>query len=401
METQKKKYFEEELGKIYELRRNDEFPAAVREAGRLFEELLKDEIQYFLSRVPFEVRKIIFECESEIGKGTKGINDFTLGQIIGIWRKAKLCDAVAEVEQLSARPLSAIDLNLICDLRNDCVHNAATLHEHEVDYVISSLKTFLGFFGVNITEKVSQRPKSIAALSELMQQSFSSVEVIEGTAAFYSRLVEIVSIPGNDSYDVTFLVENPPNPGRLRGTNNSTTEYFNLVKKNVLAGDARLRRIVTFNNKPKTAWILFNMIGSYRSVFEDNLILATFDASRSHGLSDILIPNIALYYSSQELSDGIAWIYSHQKDDNQNFIGMSGKSLFSTMRRLYTNWFKSCDRLTEARAVEQYTSTFGDNISLDFVAKTAMDFKDSIQLNDEELDGSIEYWASLLAKYGK
>ncbi|MBI2898506.1 MAG: hypothetical protein HYY06_33450 [Deltaproteobacteria bacterium] len=395
----RKEYYKDELAKVAELQRQGDGAAAVREAGRLFEELLRGTTQTYLSRVPYAVRKAIFDTESKIGKGNKGVAEFQFGELVGIWRTCRLADAIEQVEGRSTRALVAVDLNLICDLRNDCVHNSATPEEHEVEYVVAALRTFLGFFGVSVADQSVRSPRSVADFSELMRERFSSVEVIEGTVAFYRRLMEIVSRPEVDTYDLTYLVEDPPKPAKARATRDPTREYFEIIRRRVLAGEARLRRIVTFNNPAKSAWILFNLVGSHREVFEDNMTLATFEATRGSGTSDILVPNIAMYYTSQDVTDGVAWVYSHQADDHQNFIGLSGKALFPTMRRLYANWFKSCDRLTEARAVSQFSRFFGHLRGEPNVRAVAEKYRDVILLEPEEFERSIKHWVGLMDRY--
>lgn len=399
MDAERKTYFGDELEKVIEAQRRGEGAQAVREAGRMFEELLRSLVQDYLSRVPFAVRKAIFDAETEIGKGNKGIAEFQFGQLTGLWRTCRLTEAIGQVEGRSSRALAGIDLGLICDLRNDCVHNAASPEEHEVEYVVSSLRTYLGFFGVTVSSPSMQAPRSVADFSEMMRERFSSVEVIEGTVAFYRRLTEIVARPEVDTYDLTYLVESAPKLAKQKTTRDPTREYFDIIRRRVLAGEARLRRIVTFNNPAKSAWIFFNMIGSQREVFEDNLTLACFDAVRSNGASDVLIPNVAMYYTSHDVTDGVAWVYSHQADDQQNFIGLSGKALFPTMRRLYSNWFKSCDRLTEARAVSQFLRVFGEVKDEAAVRAVAEKHRDAIMLEEAELKHSVDYWVELIDKF--
>ncbi len=72
--------FAEEYRRISELSLNGDDATAIREGGRLFEEFCKELLTAYLPRVDFSVRKEVFERESQIGKGTKGIAEFTFGQ---------------------------------------------------------------------------------------------------------------------------------------------------------------------------------------------------------------------------------------------------------------------------------------------------------------------------------
>lgn len=391
-------YFAAEYGKLTSFDQEGNGATAIREAGRLFEELLRDVIRDSLARVDFGVRKAIFDAEVEIGKGNRGIGQFMFGELLRIWRTTKLLAALEQAEGRSTRALEAIRLDSVCELRNDCVHNAHSPERNEVVFVMSALRAYLEYFGAKVAEPGAP-VRSISDVQTLLSERFSSVEVVEGTATFYRRLAETVAQPEMDTYDLTFLVENPPREVKSQAQRDTAKEYFETVKRRVLAREARLRRIVTFNNPAKAAWILFNMIGTHAEVYDDALTLAVFDAKRGGGGADIMIPNVSMYYSSYDVSNGIAWIYSHHHDDQQNFIGLSGKALIPTMRRLYLNWFNSCDRLTLPRAAEHFRQWFGDPSSEADIRTIAEQHRGSLNISDEALDGSTRFWHALLGKH--
>lgn len=398
LSSERAAYFSAEYTKLAAFDEQGNGATAIREAGRLLEELLREVIQDNLAKVDFGVRRAIFEAEVEIGKGNRGIGQFMFGELLRIWRTAKLLPAIEKAEGRSTRALEAIRLDTVCDIRNECVHDAYSPERHDVALVMSALKAYLEYFGAKVGEPAAP-VRSIADVQTLLSERFSSVEVVEGTATFYRRLAEAVTQSEVDMYDLTFVVENPPREVKSQIQRDTAKEYFEIVRRRVLAREARLRRIVTFNNPAKAAWILFNMIGTHAEVYDEALSLAVFDAKRGGGVADIMIPNIAMYYSSYDPSNGIAWIYSHQQDDQQNFIGLSGKSLLPTMRRLYLNWFNSCDRLTPPRAVDQFRQWFGNPSSEAEIRAVAEQNRGSILISDEALDESVRFWQDLLGRY--
>jgi hypothetical protein len=398
LSTDRATYFAAEYAKLTSFDQEGNGAAAIREAGRLFEELLRDVIRDSLARVEFGVRKAIFDAEVEIGKGNRGVGQFGFGELLRIWRTTKLLAAIEQGEGRSTRALEAIRLDSVCELRNDCVHNAHSPERNEVVFVMSALRAYLEYFGAKVTEPGSP-VRSISDVQTLLSERFSAVEVVEGTATFYRRLAETVAQPEMDTYDLTFLVQSPPREVKSQAQRDTAKEYFEIVKRRLLAREARLRRIVTFNNPPKAAWILFNLIGTHAEIYDDALSLAVFDATRGGGAADIMIPNVSMYYSSYDVSNGIAWIYSHQQDDQQNFIGLSGKSLIPTLRRLYLNWFNSCDRLTPPRAVEQFRRWFGNPSSPAEIRTIAEQHRAWLNMGDEAVDGAVRFWHELLGKH--
>lgn len=386
--------FTEEYQRISEFAVDGDQATAIREGGRLFEELCKTLLTAYLPRVSFAVRKNIFEKETQIGKGTKGLAEFTFGQVIGLFREASFTKAIEDVEERSTAALAGVNLDYIADLRNRAVHEGADFQpeDHDTQYVVGSLKIFLLYFGVKVEEsKARSSPRTVEELSGMLQETFSSVEVLEGTQSFYRRLSELITKPEIDTLDFTYIVETPPLPSRT-SSGDARTEYFGLARDKVLSGKARLRRIVTFDNEPKAAWILFNLVGAHHEVFDTDIRLAYFDARKSSGSTAVMIPNLTLFYSSQDVSNGTAWIYSLQEDDNQNFVGLSGKAVFPAMRRLYASWYRSCDALSEARAVAVYKEKFGAPTTVDDVRALAEKHRQALSLNDEVLEKSIQYW---------
>lgn len=392
----------DEYMRISELAANGDHATALREGGRLFEELCKEILAAYLPRVDFNVRRSVFEAETQIGKGTKGLADFTFGQVVGLYRETGFVKALEAVEHKSAAALASVNLAYIASTRNEAVHKGANFEpaEYDVQYVLSSLKVFLLYFGVEVHDaRVQAVPRTVSELSGMLQESFSSVEVLEGTQSFYKRLLELIAKPETDTLDFTYIVETPPLQSRTAGRD-ARVEYFKLARQKVLSGQARLRRIVTFNNEAKAAWILFNLVGAHFEVYDTDIRLAYFEARRANGAPSVMIPNLTLFYSSQDVSDGVAWIYSLQEDDNQNFVGLSGRAVFSAMRRLYANWFRSCDPLTESRALEVYKQFFGTPNSVEEISALAERHCQALGLDDEGVEKSVGYWARMHSLIG-
>jgi hypothetical protein len=383
--------FASEFIRVSQLAEEGDEATSVREGGRLLEELCKEVVALYLPRVEIKTRSLLLKKEAEIGQGQKGLGDFTFGQIVGLMRESSFLDAVGEVDARSVTALKGINWSYIIELRNEGVHKGVDFEPeaYDVQLVLSSLRICLLYFGVQVSDADTPREKEDPF--KLLQERFSSVEVIEGTQAFFRRILEIAQRPEIDTFDVTFLVENPPKPNR--SGRDSATEYFRTVREKVVSGDARLRRIVTFNNPAKSAWILYNLVGGHHEVYDSEMRLAFFDAKKHSGAASVMIPNLTLFYSSQDVSDGYAWIYSTQEDDNQNFVCLSGKAVFSTMRRLYASWFRSCESLTEEKAKQMFTETFGYPETRSDLEQIAQKHASSIGLDERSLEKSINYWA--------
>jgi len=361
-----------------------DFEVAVREFGHLFEILLREMIQGSMASLPFQKRKHISDAEAEIGDGKRGIESFTLGQLVALVQKCRICDEIAGQLGKDARSISGINLNIVRDIRNQAVHGGQSITLSDARFVAAAYETFLAFFDVQV-DSPQVEPRNLEEIKGILERSAASVEVIEGTPKFFKRLTEIVDGGyGIDRFDATYLSEFPPRVTR----NQTLLRYWNLMEQRTLAGSMSVRRIVNFNNQEKLAWILFGQALAHRAVLGDLFQLAIFSSTRDSAGGHVMVPNIGLAYSSEEMTDGHAWIYQHEDGDRQNYIFFRGKSIFSTYRRIYNSWFGSCRRLDASVVRDLYISSFGMPESADDVRLVMKRFSDRFVWCDDSMESA-------------
>ncbi len=365
-----------------------EYEVAVREIGHLFEMLLRDLVQGSMASLPFAKRRLIADAEREIGEGKKGIESFTFGQIVGVLQKASLLDDLSDVFGQDCRPLSAVSLNTLRDIRNNAVHATTAVSLADAKLFATAYETFLAVFGVQIAGP-DPKPQNMGDLKELIERSAASVEVIEGTVSFFKRLTEIVeSDSAIDRFDATYLSELAPRVTR----NQVLCNYWDTMRRKVLDGKVSLRRIVTWNNLEKLSWVLFSLVLRHQPVFDDLFQLALFQANRDSAGGHVMVPNLGLAYSSENMTDGHAWIYQHEETDRQNYIFFRGRSIFSTYRRIYNSWYASCRRLDPLAIRALYVDNFGAADSAAQVQAVMKRYKDRLGLTDEEVEVGAARW---------
>ena len=85
-----------------------EFDVVVKECGTLFENALKEIYHQAITSLPFEARNAVMQAENDIGRGKKGVADFTFGELVGLFRTSKLLSKWVKQE--------GMDLGLIANL---------------------------------------------------------------------------------------------------------------------------------------------------------------------------------------------------------------------------------------------------------------------------------------------
>jgi hypothetical protein len=68
----------------------------VKESCTLFEIVFRRIFQQAVVSLSYKDREMILEVERVIGKGSKGVQDFGFGELVGLFRESKLMDKRAK-----------------------------------------------------------------------------------------------------------------------------------------------------------------------------------------------------------------------------------------------------------------------------------------------------------------
>lgn len=119
---------------------------ALREAGRLLEEVLKDIYRVVIFYIPYQQRKRIESVENQIGEDKKGISQFTLGEMVRLYIEGRFQNIWTSYTNRDSSLFHGVDLAIIVAKRNQCVHNIKENSEIswcQAELSITMLKTFL------------------------------------------------------------------------------------------------------------------------------------------------------------------------------------------------------------------------------------------------------------------
>lgn len=101
---------------------NGMYDIAVTQSCKLIEVAFKRIYREALSSCPFKDRVELFEVEQKFGMGKIGVEEFTLGRLIGLVEKTKLLDKWAKANGREMSLVSGFNLNHILKLRNGSTH---------------------------------------------------------------------------------------------------------------------------------------------------------------------------------------------------------------------------------------------------------------------------------------
>lgn len=113
-----------------------ETEASIRESGQLLEAALRKMILKLITAdLPFEEITAIQETVGRIGGGKKSIHSFGFGQLIGVYREAKIERILRREFESNFKRTRSIDWNLAVEWRNAVVHQkTSTLSARSIDF---------------------------------------------------------------------------------------------------------------------------------------------------------------------------------------------------------------------------------------------------------------------------
>ncbi len=129
----------------------------------LIEQALRQLFSRHLTRLDEKDRLRVQKAELEIGKGQKGAESFTMGQLVGVFRTSRFLDAWARVSGKDLGSIRLINFDELTTLRNAFIHGEREAAHSEAEFLFNCLHIIFETFGITnweLDEKPSESYKS-------------------------------------------------------------------------------------------------------------------------------------------------------------------------------------------------------------------------------------------------
>jgi hypothetical protein len=134
------------------------YTIVAKECVGLMEHALRQVFWEHLTHLDEHARLRVQEAEARIGKGQKGIEHFTLGQLVGVFRASHFLEAWAQMSGKDLRSLRLINFDALTTLRNALMHEDREATQAEAEFLVDGLRVMLETFGI-----MRQQEASVAA----------------------------------------------------------------------------------------------------------------------------------------------------------------------------------------------------------------------------------------------
>lgn len=178
-----------------------EYDVVIKECSTLFELSLKRIFKEAIITLPFEERSELFECEKKIGKGKKGVHDFTFGELVGLFRESRLMSKWTKHSSKELGLISSLDFGPIVNLRNQITHDGFKCSRYEAELINNYLRNLLATFGLaDLKSSIS------TSFRKDCPEPTKQVSTDKKVFKYYPDRGIIIN-PSDDSRNVSFKVE--------------------------------------------------------------------------------------------------------------------------------------------------------------------------------------------------
>ncbi|MCP4402524.1 MAG: NACHT domain-containing protein, partial [bacterium] len=132
------------------------YTIVVKECVGLIEHALRQLFSQYLTQLNEQDRLNVQKAETEIGKGQRGIERFTLGELVGVFRMSHFLDAWARTSGKNLNSLRVINFHELTTLRNKFIHGEMEATRSEAEFLLNCLQVILETFGIEDFEAVEE-----------------------------------------------------------------------------------------------------------------------------------------------------------------------------------------------------------------------------------------------------
>lgn len=125
-----------------------EYTIVAKECVGLIEQALRHLFSQTLTQLDEKDRLKVQEAEQNIGKGEKGIESFTMGQLVGLFRTSRFLEAWARASGRDLSSIRVINLNELTTFRNKFIHGDVEATRAEAEFLFNCLHVILETFEI-------------------------------------------------------------------------------------------------------------------------------------------------------------------------------------------------------------------------------------------------------------
>jgi SAM-dependent methyltransferase len=147
---------EDQIEQIRQDIQSERYTVAAKECAGIIEFAFREIYRRSIGEVDGSTRKKAFEVEDRLGGPSKDVSSFTLGELVGLFREAKLFDAYSKATGRKLRAITMIDFSQVVTVRNRMQHGREEVGRGEAQLFLHCVENMLEAFGILSLEAAEQ-----------------------------------------------------------------------------------------------------------------------------------------------------------------------------------------------------------------------------------------------------
>lgn len=139
---------EERIEQIRQDIGSERYTTAAKESAAVIEFAFREIFRRSIGAVDGKARSKAFEAEKKIGGPSKDADNFTLGELVQLFRESKLFQAYSEATGTQLRAITMIDFNQVVATRNRMQHDFYEVSRGEAQLFLHCVENMLEAFGI-------------------------------------------------------------------------------------------------------------------------------------------------------------------------------------------------------------------------------------------------------------
>ncbi|MDX8389458.1 MAG: hypothetical protein R8M38_03115 [Mariprofundaceae bacterium] len=127
---------------------NQSYTFAATEAAKIIELAFRKLLLHGLPKLDEKHRLKVMDAILAIGKGTKGVDSFGLGQMLAVIKRAHFFEAWETATGCDLMPIKMVNFDVLSELRNKLAHHGYEASKFEAEFMFQVLQGFMNTFDI-------------------------------------------------------------------------------------------------------------------------------------------------------------------------------------------------------------------------------------------------------------
>ena len=136
------------MERVRECLGSQSYTFAATEAAKIIELAFRKLLLHGLPKLDEKQRLKVMDAILAIGKGTRGVDSFGLGQMLAVVKRSHFFDAWEQATGRDLTPIKMVNFDALSDVRNKLAHHGYEASKFEAEFMFQVLQGFIDTFDI-------------------------------------------------------------------------------------------------------------------------------------------------------------------------------------------------------------------------------------------------------------